>query len=76
MPHINLRLRKLSVGGGVMANSYLQKRLQEKEKVGIDFLVTPLEYATDNAAMVAGLGFYLYNSKGVHSNIRLGVESS
>ena len=70
------KIKKVVCGGGVMANSYLRKRLQEKEKVGIDFLVTPLEYATDNAAMVAGLGFYLYNSKGVHSNIRLGVESS
>lgn len=54
-------IKTIACGGGVIANSYLRRRLAEEERNGLKFLVPPLEYTGDNAAIVAGLGFYLYN---------------
>ncbi|MCM8786816.1 MAG: tRNA (adenosine(37)-N6)-threonylcarbamoyltransferase complex transferase subunit TsaD [Candidatus Omnitrophica bacterium] len=59
---------KIVCGGGVFANSYLRKSLRIKNKM---VLLSPIEYATDNAATVAGLGFYLYNNKGIRSYYNL-----
>lgn len=42
-------------GGGVMANKMLRQRIQEN--TDIDFLFPPPKYCTDNAAMVASLGY-------------------
>ncbi len=61
-------------GGGVFANRYLRKLLLKKvSKIKVS--LSPLEYATDNASMVAGLGFYLYN-KGVRSSFKLQPEAN
>lgn len=66
------KIKRVSCGGGVMANSYLRKRLREEQKKeSINFLMPPLEHTQDNGAMVAGLGFYLYNKKGVTSSLNL-----
>ncbi len=66
------KIKRVSCGGGVIANSYLRKRLKEEQnKQAINFLIPPLEYTQDNGAMVAGLGFYLYNKKGVTSSLNL-----
>ncbi len=68
-------ISRISCGGGVMANSFLRKRLnQEAGLRKLNFLVPPLEYTQDNGAMVAGLGFYLYNKKKAISKLNLGVE--
>jgi N6-L-threonylcarbamoyladenine synthase len=66
--------KKVVCGGGVIANSYLRQRLKESESKNINFLISPLEYTSDNAAVVAGLGFYLYNKKGLKSKINLEAE--
>ncbi|MCM8819914.1 MAG: tRNA (adenosine(37)-N6)-threonylcarbamoyltransferase complex transferase subunit TsaD [Candidatus Omnitrophica bacterium] len=58
-------LLQVVCGGGVFANSYLRKSLKIKNK---RIFLSPIEYATDNAATVAGLGFYLYNKKGIKSD--------
>jgi N6-L-threonylcarbamoyladenine synthase len=50
-------LRRIVVGGGVAANSYLRKRLSEQ--TDFDVVFPSLRLCTDNAAMVAGLGFHL-----------------
>ncbi|MBD3263666.1 MAG: tRNA (adenosine(37)-N6)-threonylcarbamoyltransferase complex transferase subunit TsaD [Candidatus Omnitrophica bacterium] len=63
-------IKRVACGGGVVANKYLRKRFGEKREKA-DFLLSPLEYTGDNAAMVAGLGFYLYNKKGLHDNLDL-----
>jgi len=56
-------IKKVVCGGGVAANSYLRSMLHAQQKRGVRFLLSPLPYTSDNAAIVAGLGFYLYNTK-------------
>ncbi|MDD4182889.1 MAG: tRNA (adenosine(37)-N6)-threonylcarbamoyltransferase complex transferase subunit TsaD [Candidatus Omnitrophica bacterium] len=70
------KLKVVACGGGVVANSYLRKRLKESEGKGDRFLIPPLEYTADNAAIVAGLGFYLYNKKGKVSSLTLEAEAN
>jgi len=71
------KIRYIACGGGVLANSYLRKRLLQEEKARkIKFFISPIEYAGDNAAMVAGLGFYLYNKKGTKSNLSLKAQTN
>ncbi len=51
---------KVLLAGGVAANKYLRGRLEEmlKQK-GASLYYPSLEYCTDNAAMVAGAGYFL-----------------
>jgi len=63
-------------GGGVVANSYLRQRLKEEGKKRLKFLVASCKYSGDNAAMVAGLGFYLYNNKRLVNDINLDFQAN
>ena len=46
------------VGGGVAANSALRAELHVAcERVGMNLHLTPLQYCTDNAAIIAALGY-------------------
>ena len=48
-------IRRVAIAGGVAANSYLRKRAGE---LAVDELHIPsMELCTDNAAMIAGIGF-------------------
>jgi len=50
----------LAVGGGVVANGLLRRRLAEQcAEYGIQLRVPPISLCTDNGAMVAGLGRHL-----------------
>lgn len=51
-----LGLPRLVAGGGVAANSYLRARLAAED--GVEAVFPPLELCSDNAAMVAGLGYH------------------
>ena len=52
---------RIGIAGGVAANSGLRMRLQELgTKEGWQVFVPPLAYCTDNAAMIAMAGHYLY----------------
>ena len=54
------RIRVLSIGGGVAANQRLRSRFSERAKrENIQLQFSPLEFCTDNAAMVALLGYFL-----------------
>lgn len=54
-------VKLLAVGGGVAANGRLRQRFQQETKrEGLELKVSPLEFCTDNAGMVAGLGQYLF----------------
>jgi N6-L-threonylcarbamoyladenine synthase len=65
-------IKKVVAGGGVSANSYLRKRLAgEKE---IDAIFPSLKLCTDNAAMVAGLGYHLFQA-GKTSTLALNAEA-
>ncbi|MBD3245756.1 MAG: tRNA (adenosine(37)-N6)-threonylcarbamoyltransferase complex transferase subunit TsaD [Candidatus Omnitrophica bacterium] len=61
-------------GGGVTANRYLRTRLKECASE-FKAVLPPMEYTADNAAGVAGLGFYLYNEKNYVSPLSLEAES-
>ncbi|MGQ9688095.1 MAG: tRNA (adenosine(37)-N6)-threonylcarbamoyltransferase complex transferase subunit TsaD [Desulfobaccales bacterium] len=51
--------RRLAVCGGVAANGRLRQVLQERAAVdGIGLFLPPLSLCTDNAAMVAALGYH------------------
>ncbi len=63
---------RLCVGGGVAANELLRAELQRMaEKTGVELLIAPPEYCTDNAAM-AGLGWELLE-RGLTSPLDLDV---
>jgi tRNA N6-adenosine threonylcarbamoyltransferase len=53
----------LAVAGGVAANSLIRQRLmQVAEREGFAFLAPPLQYCTDNAAMIAWAGLERYRA--------------
>ncbi len=49
-------LARIVAGGGVAANSYLRQRMAGEE--GLEVIFPSLKLCTDNAAMVAGLGYH------------------
>jgi N6-L-threonylcarbamoyladenine synthase len=52
-------LRTVILGGGVAANSALREKIRGAcEAAGVAFHLPPLSLCTDNAAMVAGLGYH------------------
>ncbi len=65
------KINRIVCGGGVVANRYFRQRIKEENRKGKEFFIASREYAGDNAAIVAGLGFYLYNKKGVRSSFNL-----
>ena len=69
-------IKKIVCGGGVVANKYLRSRLFEQKSRGIKVYMPPLGYCSDNAAIVAGLGFYLYNKNKKRSPLGLEAEAN
>ncbi len=65
-------IRRVVAAGGVAANSYLRERLHREKE--LEVYVPPLELCTDNAAMVAGLGYH-YVARGEHSAYDEGVRA-
>ncbi len=51
-------MKKISLAGGVSANSYIRKAFLELEKEGIKVYMPDLKLCTDNAAMIASSGYY------------------
>jgi N6-L-threonylcarbamoyladenine synthase len=55
--------KTILLGGGVAANSLLRSELGEMaSKTGRNLLVAPKKYCTDNAVMIASLGYYKYKA--------------
>lgn len=64
------------IGGGVAANSRLREQLNERiAGKGITLYIPSPVLCTDNAAMIAGLGFHKYNA-GKVANLSLSVKSN
>jgi N6-L-threonylcarbamoyladenine synthase len=54
-------IRQVALAGGVSANSGLRSAMEkEAEKYGWELFIPPLNYTTDNAAMIAITGYYRY----------------
>ena len=54
-------IKRVAIGGGVAANSELRRRLvQLGEKYGWTVYIPPRKFTTDNAAMIAIIGYYKY----------------
>jgi N6-L-threonylcarbamoyladenine synthase len=52
-------VERVLLGGGVVANTRLRDRmLSAAAEAGLEVLVPPLEYCTDNAAMIACAGYH------------------
>ncbi|MCX5687034.1 MAG: tRNA (adenosine(37)-N6)-threonylcarbamoyltransferase complex transferase subunit TsaD, partial [Candidatus Omnitrophica bacterium] len=61
------KIKSLVIGGGVSANSRLREMMQREAKYkNLKLYFPPLNLCSDNAAMVAGLGYRLYK-KGIQS---------
>lgn len=57
-------IKDIAVGGGVSANSYLAEQLKELAiKKRWNVFIPPLEYTTDNAAMIAISAYYKFLDK-------------
>ena len=55
------KVKSLFLSGGVSANKILRERLQkESAELGINYSCPPMEYTTDNAAMIAVAGYFSY----------------
>jgi N6-L-threonylcarbamoyladenine synthase len=65
-------LRRIVAGGGVAANSRLRERLSGEP--GLEVIFPSLALCTDNAAMVAGLGWQMLRD-GVRSGLDLNAEA-
>jgi N6-L-threonylcarbamoyladenine synthase len=57
-------INHVAIGGGVSANSAIRKALLDAEKKGqLTAYIPKFEYCTDNAAMIAIVGYYKYVEK-------------
>ncbi|MGA9119367.1 MAG: tRNA (adenosine(37)-N6)-threonylcarbamoyltransferase complex transferase subunit TsaD [Bacteroidota bacterium] len=67
----NLKVKAVTVAGGVSANSALRDRLKsEAEYRGMDFFYPAMEYCMDNGAMIAYVG-WLMGTRGQKSEYSL-----
>ena len=67
-------IKTLVIGGGVSANSRFREMVSEKSRLkNFKAYFPPMELCSDNAAMIAGLGYRLYK-KGIRSNLDVTVK--
>lgn len=60
----DLNIKQIAIAGGVSANSGLRKKLQDVGKTnGWEVYIPKFEFCTDNAAMIAMTGFFMYQEK-------------
>jgi len=52
------KIKKITLAGGVSANSYIRHAFLQLEKEGIHVFMPDLKLCTDNAAMIASAGYY------------------
>ncbi|MBP3707780.1 MAG: tRNA (adenosine(37)-N6)-threonylcarbamoyltransferase complex transferase subunit TsaD [Clostridia bacterium] len=53
-----LNITKIALAGGVSANSYIRKSFDKLTEQGYEVYYPELKLCTDNAAMIAGAGYY------------------
>ena len=56
-------VKQLLISGGVAANSGIRNKFKELcDEKGIELLIPPIKYCTDNAAMIGCAAYYAYNN--------------
>lgn len=69
-------VKQVVLAGGVSANSYLREEIQKMYKdSNIEVIIPPIWCTTDNAAMIAKVGSYLYDRK-VFCDLSVSVDPS
>jgi len=63
-------IRQVAIAGGVSANSEIRKRLTNN-KYGWKTFIPPLEYTTDNAAMIGIVGYLKYKNGLINNSKKL-----
>lgn len=59
-----LQINQIAIAGGVSANSGLRKRIfEEGQSLGWEVFIPKFEYCTDNAAMIAIAGKFMYEKE-------------
>jgi N6-L-threonylcarbamoyladenine synthase len=62
------KAKSVLVGGGVVANKQLRKKLQQKANIdNIKLIISPIRFCTDNAAMVAGLAYHKWKDRKINN---------
>ena len=60
---LRTRTWRLAVGGGVACNTRLREKMTARAaKEGATVYFPPPKFCTDNAAMIAGLGYHLFKA--------------
>jgi N6-L-threonylcarbamoyladenine synthase len=68
--------KTILLGGGVAANSALRSELEKMaQKTGRILLVAPKKYCTDNAVMIASLGYHKYKA-GLFADMTLEAKAT
>ena len=56
----DFNVKQIVLAGGVACNKLLRQLITEKAPKGVKVRIAPPKYCTDNAAMVAGIGFHSF----------------
>ncbi len=71
-------VKQFILAGGVAANSQLREMVKEKmesDYPDIDYIIPPLKYCTDNAAMI-GASAYIAYKKGIRADYDVGAKAT
>lgn len=72
---LDFNIKQIAIAGGVSANSGLRKRLLETgERLGWETYIPKFEYCTDNAAMIAIVGYFMYQ-KGIFADQSISAKA-
>lgn len=64
------------IAGGVAANSRLRGLMSARgERMGLKIHLTPLRYCSDNAAMIARLGYQMFCENGAHDVLTMDANA-
>lgn len=70
------KVQQVVLAGGVSANSYLRDQIKHRlSNTGVEVVIPPLWCTTDNAAMIAKVGSYLFEEK-IFSDLSLSADPS
>ena len=68
--------KAITLTGGVAANSQLRQTMRETGKeIGVEVYYPPIQLCTDNAAMIAGLGYHKYR-EGLSDGLNLNAYAT